>query len=511
MKILLVYPEYPDTFWSLKHALRIISKKAAFPPLGLLTVAAMLPGEWDSKLVDLNVTALTDRDIVWADYVFISAMVVQRQSVKDVIRRCKKLGAKIVAGGPLFTSQREEFDEIDHLVLNEAEITLPPFLEDVRLGYPKHIYTSVERPDITATPLPLWSRLDAGKYGTMSLQYSRGCPFDCEFCDIVVLNGRKVRTKTKDQLLGELDALYDAGWRAGVFFVDDNFVANRKKLAEEVLPAIVEWQRARNYPFILSTQASINLADDEQLMQLMVRAGFDTVFVGIESPNEESLAECNKRQNINRDLVASVKNIQKHGLQVQGGFIIGFDSDPVSVFRSQMKFVEQSGIVVAMVGLLNAPNGTRLYERLRREDRLLDQISGDNADCSMNFVPRMDRTTLVSGYRQVLTTIYSPGQYYARVKTFLKQYRPYNRQVVSRLQPWHIWAFLRAMWFLGITDTARWQYWRFLVSTVFERPRSLPISMNFAIQGFHFRRVVRELIRVPVQDLPAWRRRGSLT
>jgi len=511
LKTLLVYPQYPDTFWSLKHALRIISKKAAFPPLGLLTVGAMLPGEWDKKLVDMNVTVLTDGDIKWADYVFISAMIVQRESVKDIVRRCKRLGAKIVAGGPLFTSEHEKFDEVDHLVLNEAEITLPPFLADLGQGHPKHIYKSEERPDITTTPFPLWSKLDASKYGTMSLQYSRGCPFDCEFCDIVVLNGRKVRTKSKKQLVGELDALYDAGWRAGVFFVDDNFVANRKKLNEEILPAIAEWQRARNHPFLLSTQASINLADDEQLMQLMVRAGFDTVFVGIESPNEESLAECNKRQNINRDLVASVKDIQKHGLQVQGGFIIGFDSDPVSVFRSQMKFVEQSGIVVAMVGLLNAPHGTKLYERLRREDRLLNQVSGDNTDCSMNFVPKMDRTTLVSGYRQVLTTIYSPKQYYARVKTFLKQYRPYKRQVVSRLRPWHIWAFLRAMWFLGITDTARWQYWRFLVSTVCVRPRSFPISMNFAIQGFHFRRVVRELIRVPVEDLPAWHREGGLS
>jgi radical SAM superfamily enzyme YgiQ (UPF0313 family) len=371
LKVLLVYPQYPDTFWSLKHALKVTSKKAAFPPLGLLTVSSMLPKEWEKKLVDMNATSLTDKDIKWADYVFISAMVVQRESVKEVIRRCKKLNARMVAGGPLFTGEYEKFEEVDHLVLNEAEITLPPFLEDLGKGCARHIYTSAERPDIRKTPLPMWSLLDMNKYSTMSLQYSRGCPFDCDFCDIVVLNGHKVRTKSKDQFLAELETLYNRGWRAGVFIVDDNFVGNRIKLKEEILPAIVKWQKKRNHPFSLSTQASINLADDEELMRLMVMAGFDSVFVGIETPNKESLAECNKRQNENRDLVASVKKIQNHGLQVQGGFILGFDSDPVSVFKSQISLIQKSGIVIAMVGLLNAPRGTKLHQRLKRENRLL--------------------------------------------------------------------------------------------------------------------------------------------
>ena len=483
--------------------LRVTSKKAAFPPLGLLTVSSMLPQEWEKKLIDMNAAPLSDKDIRWADYVFVSAMVVQRESVREIIRRCKKLNARMVAGGPLFTSEYEKFEEVDHLVLNEAEITLPPFLEDLGRGCAKHIYTSEERPDVRQTPLPMWSLLDIKKYSTMSIQYSRGCPFDCEFCDIIVLYGHKVRTKSKDQLLEELEALYNRGWRAGVLIVDDNFIGNKRKLKEEILPAIVEWQKERKYPFLLSTQASINLADDEELMRLMVMAGFDSVFVGIETPNEESLAECSKRQNKNRDLVASVKKMQNHGLQVQGGFIIGFDSDPVSIFKSQINFIQKSGIVMAMVGLLNAPPGTKLHQRLKKENRLLENVSGDNTDCSMNFIPKMDRETLLNGYKHVLTTIYSPRQYYKRVKMFLKQYKPQRRKGISQLQLWHVRAFIRSMWFLGVTDRGREHYWRFFVSTLLRRPRSFPMSMTLAIYGFHFQTIVRKYTGALVKDAPA--------
>ncbi len=350
-------------------------KRAAFPPLGLLTIAAMLPQEWDKKLVDMNAATLTDKDIKWADYVFISAMVVQRTSVKEVIKRCKRLGAKTVAGGPLFTSEYEEFQDVDHLVLNEAESTLPLFLEDLSKGCAKHIYTSKERPDISKTPVPMWSLINMKKYTTMSIQYSRGCPFDCEFCDIIVLNGNRPRTKTKDQLLAELEALYNRGWRETVFIVDDNFIGNKRKLKEEILPAMIKWQKDKKFPFGFLTEASINLADDEELMQLMVEAGFETVFIGIETPNEESLVECNKQQNRNRDLIASIKKIQNYGMQVHGGFILGFDNDPDSIFKSQLNFIQKSGIVTAMVGLLNAPRGTRLYQRLKKENRLLEDIS----------------------------------------------------------------------------------------------------------------------------------------
>jgi radical SAM superfamily enzyme YgiQ (UPF0313 family) len=418
MRILLVYPQYPDTFWSFKHALKFVSKKASFPPLGLLTVAAMLPGEWEKRLVDMNVSALSEGDIKWADYVFISSMVVQRDSAIEVIARCKRLNAKVVAGGPLFTTRYEEFDGVDYFVLGEAEATLPHFLEDLDKGYPKHIYSSDERPDISKTPVPLWELINMKHYSGMNLQYSRGCPFDCDFCDIIMLNGHRPRTKDRQQILDELEALYSQGWRGNVFIVDDNFIGNRKKLKAETLPTIIVWSKEKMYPFNFYTEASINLADDEGIMELMVDAGFTRIFIGIETPNEDSLTECNKLQNRKRDLYASVKKIQNHGFEVQGGFILGFDSDPISIFKSQIDFIQKSGIVTAMVGLLNAPHGTRLYQRLKKENRLLKDMSGDNTDFSINFIPKMNYETLFKGYKHVLDTIYSPRCYYERVITF---------------------------------------------------------------------------------------------
>ena len=489
MKILLVYPQYPDTFWSFKHALKFISKKAAYPPLGLLTVASMLPEEWEKKLVDMNVTSLSDRDIKWADYVFISAMVVQKDSVRSVIKRCRKSGVKIVAGGPLFTTGYDEFDGVDHFVLNEAEITLPPFLEDLRNGCAEHVYTSDEWSDIKTTPVPSWELVDKRRYSSMSVQYSRGCPFDCEFCDIIVLNGHVPRTKDKGQLLEELDALYNWGWRGSVFIVDDNFIGNKRKLKAEILPAIIKWMKRKRYPFSLSTEASINLSDDEELMRAMVKANFDAVFVGIETPNEESLSECGKYQNKNRDLIASVKKLQNYGLQVQGGFIVGFDSDPPSIFESQINFIQKSGIVTAMVGLLNAPPATKLYRRLKSENRLLPDFSGDNTDCSMNFIPRMSYKTLINGYKKILNTIYSPKQYYERIKTFLKEYRP-RRRKPFRPQFEHLGAFAKSIWFLGIKERGKRYYWRLLAWTLLKRPRLFPMSVTLAIYGFHFRKVV---------------------
>ena len=498
MKILLVYPQYPDTFWSFKHALKFVSKKAAFPPLGLLTVAAMLPSEWEKKLVDINVASLTDKDIRWADYVFISAMVVQRDSVKEVIARCKKFNTKVVAGGPLFTTGYKEFDGVDHFVLNEAEITLPPFLEDLERGCAQHLYTSDERPDISKTPIPLWSLINMKKYATMNIQYSRGCPFNCEFCDIIILNGHKPRTKDKVQMLAELDALYNHGWRGGVFIVDDNFIGNKRKLKTEILPAIIEWMKGERYPFAFSTEASINLADDEELMQLMIKAGVNTVFVGIETPNEESLVECNKFQNQNRDLVASVKKIQNRGFEVTGGFIVGFDNDPISIFKSQISFIQKSGIVTAMVGLLNAPRGTRLYQRLKKEDRLLKDSSGDNTDCSINFIPKMNYETLINGYKHILNTIYSPKQYYERIKIFLKEYKP-QRKRAPQLHLHNLWPFIKSMWLLGIKEKGRGYYWKLFVSTLLKQPRKFPLSMSLSVYGYHFRKVVEKYISLPVE------------
>ncbi len=504
MKVLLVYPQYPDTFWSFRHVLRIVAKKAAFPPLGLLTVAAMLPGEWEKKLVDMNAGPLDDADIEWADYVFISAMVVQQQSVREVIGRCKRLDTPTVAGGPLFTSGYEDFADVDHLVLDEAEVTLPLFLADLEKGCAGRIYTSKERPDITKTPVPMWSLLDMKKYTSMSLQYSRGCPYNCEFCDIIILNGHKPRTKSKEQIVAELESLYRWGWREGMFIVDDNFIGNKRKLKAEILPAIIEWQKKRGHPYRLLTEASINLADDEELMCLMAEAGFDAVFVGIESINEDSLVECSKNQNRDRDLVASVKKIQHHGMQVQGGFILGFDSDPVSIFKSQINFIQKSGIATAMVGLLNAPRGTRLYQRLKKENRLLEDMTGDNTDCSLNFIPKMDRETLLNGYQQILDTIYSSRNFYQRVWVLLKEYKPYRTRRMPRYKFWHIKGFIRSMWFLGVADRDRKHYWKFLISVLLRKPRCFGLSATLALYGFHYRKVVRKYTaQLTAKDAPS--------
>jgi radical SAM superfamily enzyme YgiQ (UPF0313 family) len=497
LNILLVYPRYPDTFWSFRHALKFIFKKATFPPLGILTVAAMLPEEWGKKLVDMNTTTLTDKDLKWADYVFMSAMVAQQDSAREVIDRCKKLGTKIVAGGPFFSPGYEDsgfFDDIDHLVFNEAENIMPLFLEDLEKGCAKHIYTSEERPDIRETPVPLWSLINKRKYQMMSIQYSRGCPFNCEFCDIIILNGHVPRTKDKSQIIAELDALYDMGWRGSVFFVDDNFIGNKRKLKSEILPAIIKWMEEKKRPFTFFTEASINLADDEELMRLMSKAGFDMVFVGIESPNEESLVECNKLPNKNRDLLASVKKMQRYGLQVQGGFIVGFDSDPLSIFKSQIDFIQKSGIVTAMVGVLMAPPETRLYKRLKKENRLLVGGTGDNTDGSTNFIPKMGRETLARGYKHVVDTIYAPKQYYERIRTFLKEYKPRNKWKL-KISLLYIAGWLRSIWVLGVKEKGRIHYWKLFVWTLLKKPKTFPLSMTLAVEGFHFRKVA-EKVRV---------------
>ncbi len=488
MKILLIYPKYPETFWSFEYALKFIGKKAAFPPLGLLTVAAFLPEEWPKRIIDLNVEKLKDRDLEWADYVFISAMIVQRESVKDIIRRCKKFGTKIVAGGPFFTTGHEEFEqEIDHFVLGEAEITLPIFLKDLDKGCPKKDYISNSYPDITKTPIPIWKLINLKNYASMSIQYSRGCPFNCEFCDITILNGHIPRTKTKEQVLAELESLYKQGWRGNVFFVDDNFIGNKAKLKEEILPVIIQWMEEKKYPFSFNTEASINLVDDEELMDLMIKAGFNTVFVGIETPNEKSLVECAKFQNTNRNLLESVKKIQRYGFQVQGGFIVGFDNDTPSIFERQVNFIQKSGIVTAMVGVLSVLPKTRLYQRLKKENRLLKTTSGDNTDCSVNFIPKMETETLINGYKRILETIYSPKNYYERIKTFLKNYNLPKREIFYFQLPL-LKAFLKSIWLLGIKERERYHYWKLFFWTLFRRPQFFPLAITLSIYGFHFRK-----------------------
>ena len=499
VKVLLVYPEYPSTFWSYKYALRYFGKKATYPPLGLPTVAAMLPKEWHKKLVDMNTEALTDEDLRWADYVFISAMIVQKKSAHEVIEKCKRCQVKIVAGGPLFTSEPETFAAVDHLVLNEAEVTLPLFLSDLNKGCAKHIYSSPEWPDLSQTPIPSWELIDFRKYASLSIQYSRGCPFDCEFCDVVLLNGNRPRTKSRDQILAELDALYNRGWRGNVLFVDDNFVGNKRKLKTEILPAIIEWMRQKKFPFSFSTQASINLADDEELMRLMAGAGFNSVFVGIESPNEESLIEADKVPNLERDLLASVKKIHNHGMEVTGGFIVGFDSDPPTIFESQIDFIQKSGIVAAMVGLLIAPYGTRLYQRLKKENRIVGDISGDNTDCTTNLIPRMGYKTLLDGYKNMIHNIYSPKPYYERCKVLLTDYKS-QRTGAPRLQLIYFTALVKSIWFLGVKGEGRKYYWKLLAWALLRR-KSFWHAVYLQFTGDHFRQVAEGYAKMPTLEL----------
>jgi radical SAM superfamily enzyme YgiQ (UPF0313 family) len=486
MKILFIYPQVPITFWNFKHILKFISKKATYPPLGLLTVAAMVPGAWEKKLVDLNVSQLKERDIAWADYVFISAMLVQKDSALAIIKQCKDLGRKVVAGGPLFTTGYEDFDNVDHFVLGEAEITLPLFLKDLENGCPKPLYKTEERPDIKHTPIPLWDLINMKDYACMPVQYSRGCPFNCEFCDIIIMNGRVPRTKETAQVISELDALYSRGWRGSVFFVDDNFIGQKEKV-KKMLPEIIKWVRDRKTPFNFITEASINLADDEPLMKLMGEAGFSRVFIGIETPSDEGLQECSKFQNEGRDLVTLVKKIQNHGLEVLGGFIVGFDSDTTSIFEKQIALIQKSGVVVAMVGILNALPGTKLYNRLKAENRLLEASSGNNVDFSINFTPKMDINTLIEGYQKILKTIYSPKEYCDRVITFLKEYKPETKH---RLQWNEFKAGLKSIWYLGIMGKSKRYYWKLISWSLFRRPQSLPVAITLAVYGLHFQQLL---------------------
>jgi radical SAM superfamily enzyme YgiQ (UPF0313 family) len=490
MKALLVYPAIPDTFWSFKHILKFIRKRAAHVPLGLLTIASMLPDDWDLKLVDMNVEDLKDEQLKWADVVLMGAMVVQKESVKEVVARSKAANKTVVAGGPLFASLWREFPDIDHFVLNEAEITLPIFLNDFAAGKAQRVYDTDKKPDITKTPLPKWELIKMNLYASMSIQYSRGCPFDCEFCDIVNLNGRRPRVKSSDQMIREFEVLYNLGWRGRLFIVDDNFIGNSVKVKATLL-ALAKWQEEKGYPFSLFTEASVNLAQDEDLMHLMTSAGFDSVFLGLETPAEESLKECGKHQNRSIDLLEAVKTIQRNGMEVMGGFIIGFDNDPPNIFERQIMFIQNSGVVKAMIGLLNAIPGTRLHQRLQAEGRLMDECTGDNMDGSLNFIPKMDAQTLRDGYQAVLNYIYSPKEYYNRVLQFLDTYKPTRRRRVDLLE---VRAFLNSILYLGILDKgmSKIYYWKLLIKAFLFHRQSFGEAVSSAIFGYHFRKLLQK-------------------
>ena len=488
MNILLVYPEVPATFWSFKHALKFINIKSNLPPLGLLTIAPLLPPSWTKRLVDLNVTNLKDTDIEWSDYVFVSGMIVQKKSAMEVISKVKTFKKFVVAGGPLFTNNHTEFEGVDCFVLNEGEITIPIFLKDLENGNLKRMYSSLERPDVALTPVPDWSLIKMNNYASMATQISRGCPFNCDFCDIIVMNGRVPRVKSPQQVIAEFDALYNAGWRGTLFIVDDNFIGNKVKVIE-ILKQIGTWMKIKNKPFALYTEASINLSDDPEIMDLMREANFNSVFIGIETPEEEGLKSCGKVQNTNKNLHDKIRILQNNGFQVQAGFIVGFDTDTPKTFDNMIKFIQTSGIVTAMVGLLTALPDTQLFKRLQQAGRILKIPTGNNTDCTINFIPKMNVDSLIAGYKSVLSSIFSPKNYYQRVKTYLQEYRKYAKTPSLPFLT-KVRALSGALWELGIRGQGKRHFWKLCIWTTFYRPGLLTEAISLSIYGYHYRKVL---------------------
>jgi len=492
MNILLVSPKTPETFWSFRYVLHFISKKASYPPLGLLTVAAMLPSEWNLRVIDLNVkNDISEKDLKWADYVMVSAMIVQKKSVSEIIQKCLKYNKKIIAGGPLFTTSYENYPQINHFVLGEAENVVDELVNDMKSGNLKHIYSSDKKPDLTTTPVPRWDLIKMRDYAAMSVQFSRGCPFDCEFCDITAIFGRVPRTKPPTQLILELEYLRNLGWKDTVFVVDDNFIGNKKQ-TRELLKEMIAWRRKTRAKMTFLTEVSVNLADDPELCKMMVEAGFVKVFVGIETPSAEALVECRKMQNQGRDLISVVKILQQSGLEVMGGFIVGFDNDPPDIFQRQYEFIQRSGVVTAMVGLLTALPKTKLYHRLFKEGRIKEDSSGDNTRPDINFEPKLNREFLKDNYRQLMKKLYSPSVYYKRIRTFLSTYKPASAKI--RISYDDFLAFIKSIWYLGVRDReGRMEYWKLFCSTLLTQPEKFRNAIELAIIGLHFRKVAEQL------------------
>jgi radical SAM superfamily enzyme YgiQ (UPF0313 family) len=488
MNILLVNPEFPDTYWSFRHALPFEGKRCVFPPLGLLTVSSLLPKAHQRRLVDLNIEPLHKEQLQWADMVFVTGMLAQKTSLHSVVRQAKELGKTVVLGGPYVTSTIEELPHADYIFQGEAETTLPQFFIDLANGASKRVYKAAERPPMNISPIPDFGLVDLKSYSCMSIQYSRGCPFSCEFCDIIEIYGRVPRTKSNHQVLTELDAIKKLGWRGPLFIVDDNFIGNKKNV-RQLVPALVDWQKQNGYPNSFLTEASVNLADDDELLSNMRDAGFRRVFLGIETPVEESLKEAQKTQN-RGNLLDSVKKIQSYGMEVMAGFIVGFDNDPDDIFERQINFIRESAIPLAMVGMLNALPDTQLWRRLEREGRLLgEDATGNNTISTVNFIPKMDVATLVNGYQRIMKTIYTPREYYGRVLESLKrtvhdtaEASPYNlRQEIK--------ALFRLLLKLGVVDEERKEFWRFLIQAVRKHHDRLTEAFRLAAMGYHFRKL----------------------
>ena len=488
MKVLLVNPEFPDTYWSFRHALPFEGKRSVFPPLGLMTVSGLLPKTCERRLVDLNIERLKTSQIEWADMVFITGMLAQKKSLHETVERCRKLGKIIVLGGPYVTSTIEELPYADHIFQGEAETTLPQFFKDLEAGTAKRTYKAPERPPMSIAPIADFGLVNMKKYSNMSIQYSRGCPFSCEFCDIIEIYGRVPRTKSNQQVLAEFDELYRLGWRGPLFIVDDNFIGNKKHV-RMLLPDIIEWQKKHNYPFSLLTEASVNLADDDDLLTAMKDAGFRRVFLGIETPVEESLKEAQKPQN-RGNLLNAVRKIQNHGMEVMAGFIVGFDNDPEDIFERQIEFIRESAIPLAMVGMLNALPDTQLWKRLEKEGRLLgDDATGNNTIATVNFVPKMDVDTLIAGYQRIMRTIYKPSEYYRRALDSLGRVP----QDIPEAHQYHglkgLKAFVRIAFKLGVIDAERREFWRFFLKALRTHRDRMTELLRHAAMAYHFRKL----------------------
>ncbi len=462
MRILLVYPEMPDTFYAMKHFMRVVGKKATYPPLGLLTVAALLPQAWEKKLADLNVAPLTADQIAWADYVFLSAMSVQEESVQQIIKQCRAAGARIVAGGPLFTHEYARFEGVNHFVLNEAELTLPLFLADLKAGKPAAVYRTDDFADVLSSPVPMFSLIDPGKYLYAIVQYSRGCPFMCDFCDVTALLGRRQRTKSPEQIIKELEAIMEHGNVNLVLFADDNLIGNKKILKSELLPALIEWRKEVRPAFFFATQLTINLADDDELMRLMIDAGFRHIFIGIETPSEEGLKVSHKNQNRKRDLLETIRRIHQKGFIISGGFIVGFDTDPEDIFLRQAAFIAESGIPLPIVNILKAPPGTDLHKRMRLEGRLSKQFAFFEGDT--NIVPVMSEADLYKGFLALVEQVYTPAKSYERLVNFFTTYRfPQHNLRIDTKPNADTFRYLCLVVFrLGITDPQRKYFWKLI-------------------------------------------------
>jgi radical SAM superfamily enzyme YgiQ (UPF0313 family) len=482
MNALLIYPEWPDTYWSFKHALPFAGKRSPYPPLGLLTIASLLPGHWKKRLVDANVRPLSDAELKWADVALLSGMLVHKQELLAILTRCRSRGLRTVVGGPACSSIEELPRYADHIVIGEAEELIAGLAADLEQGTAKAVYQARELPQLDRTPLPDLSLIHPKYYSAMAIQYSRGCPFNCEFCDIIEVYGRKSRTKSPAQVLAELDQLYERKWRGSVFIVDDNFIGNKKRV-KELLPSLAEWNLRHRRPFTFFTEASVNLADDVELLQMMKEACFTRVFLGIETPVEESLKKAQKLQNTRRSLTDSVHRIQSYGMEVMAGFIVGFDNDPEDIFDRQVEFIQESAIPLAMVGLLLALPGTQLYCRLLKEGRIVEEGHGNSMDVRLNFIPKMNPQRLVEGYKSILHRIYHPDAYYERVRRFLAQYYPshHPRRSLSDYV-----ALGRSILKQGVLGESRAKYWKLLLEAATRHRYSFGTAITLAIMGHHF-------------------------